>query len=865
MESSSVTNSGLSYSTALKIAWRESRSSASRFLFVILAVAIGTGSLTGVRGFSRSFRAMLLKDARTLMAADLSVRVFEHPTEDQLASFRSLESRGLERTWITETVSMLSADGVAVPQLIALKAVDATKYPFYGEVTTTTGISLPEVLSGDGVGVSDDLLTRTGLAPGAKVRIGAETFTIRAVLLQEPDRMSGSVNVGPRVMMSRENLERTGLTQLGSRASQRHLFRIPSAKADQIIQQVRDDLKKVFPDAVIADYRETHPLITRGLNNATTFLSLVSLIALVVGALGVAMAMQSHLQTKLDSIAIIKALGGRSSHILRIYLSQTLVLALAGGLIGLVVGLGVQFLFPVLIAKFFPVTPTVEFEWLSIVEGLGLAVLSTLLFTLPTLLGIRQIRPIVILRRDMEGDTPPAAERWKQWRASAFAGLLILIGMTAMATVLIDANWRDSLKVSAWFVGGLTVALFALAGLSWVLLRGIRLLLRAPGRSLPSALRHGLANLYRPGNHAEAVLVALGVGVMFTLTVYLLQSSLLGQIAASAPPGMPNVFVINITESDRVAVRTFLEKGPGVEGEVIVSASASGRIKAIDGKPMEQIAVDGPAKRYLRARNLTWSAELPKQTEVLAGAWWKTWSPDRPEIAVSQETAKLLGIKPGSVMDWDCGGHRIAMRVVAIYRTEAVGPGANTEFITSPDTLRQVPMLYFGAARVAPAQIPQLQKLSFEKFPALTMINLADVLDRVQEVIDQVALVVRSISAFSILAGMIILASSVAGSRVRRIREVVILKTLGATRQRIARTFTVEFLLLGGTAGLMGSLLASAFANLLLTRLLDAKFIFSPWPNLVAVLASALIALAAGWLASFRILGQKPLEILRNE
>jgi putative ABC transport system permease protein len=328
---------------------------------------------------------------------------------------------------------------------------------------------------------------------------------------------------------------------------------------------------------------------------------------------------------------------------------------------------------------------------------------------------------------------------------------------------------------------------------------------------------------------------------------------------------MPNVFLINITESDRVAVKAFLEKGPGVEGDVIVSATASGRIKAIDGKPIEQIAVEGPVKRYLRARSLTWNAELPKQIEVLAGAWWKTWSPDRPEIAVSRDTALLLGVKPGSVMDWDCGGRLIAMRVVAIYRTEAVGPGSNTEFITSPDTLRQVPMLYFGAARVAPAQIPQLQKLSFDKFPAITVINLADVLDRVQEVIDQVALVVRSISAFSILAGMIILASSVAGSRVRRIREVVILKTLGATRRRIARTFTVEFLLLGGVAGLMGSLLASAFANLLLTRLLDAKFVFSPWPNLAAIVASALIALAAGWLASFRILGQKPLEILRNE
>jgi putative ABC transport system permease protein len=330
------------------------------------------------------------------MAADLSIRVFEQPTETQLASFRKWESRGLERTWITETVSMLTGDSVAVPQLIALKAVDPAKYPFYGQVTTTNGLPLPAVLAGDGVGVSDDLLTRAGLTSGSTVRIGSATFTIRAVLLDEPDRMSGSVNVGPRVMMSRENLDRAGLTQLGSRASQRHLFRIASAQADAIIQQVRDDLKTVFPDAVFADYRETHPLITRGLNNATTFLSLVSLIALVVGALGVAMAMQAHLRSKLDSIAILKALGGRSAHILRIYLSQTLVLALRRQGPRPSHRLRGPTPVPPADRPILPVSPTVEFQWLSIAEGLGLALLSTLLFTLPTLLGVRQIRPIVI-------------------------------------------------------------------------------------------------------------------------------------------------------------------------------------------------------------------------------------------------------------------------------------------------------------------------------------------------------------------------------------------------------------------------------------------------------------------------------------
>jgi len=297
--------------TALRLAWRDSRNSAAKFAFVILAVAVGVGSLTGVRGFSRAFRTMLLKDARTLMAADLSVRVFELPTPTQQKLFDDFGTQSIDRTWITETVSMLSAPEMGSPLLVAVKAIDPAKYPFYGQVTTANNATLPSLLEGSGIAVSDDLLVRSGLKEGATVRLGTAEFVIKGVLTYEPDRMAGSVNVGPRVMLTRPNLERAGLLQEGSRSSQRFLFKFPAGQADAMILAARQKIAAVFPEAVIADYRETHPLITRGLNNATTFLSLVSLIALVVGALGVAMSMQSHLQQKLDSIAVMKSLGGR--------------------------------------------------------------------------------------------------------------------------------------------------------------------------------------------------------------------------------------------------------------------------------------------------------------------------------------------------------------------------------------------------------------------------------------------------------------------------------------------------------------------------------------------------------------------------
>ncbi|MCI0432950.1 MAG: ABC transporter permease, partial [Gemmatimonadetes bacterium] len=283
----------------------------------MVAVAVGVGSLAGVRGFSRAFREMLLRDARVLMAADLSVRLFELPRPRQLDMLASLEKRGVRRTWITETVSMMGSAQVAEPVLVAVKAVEPGVYPFYGQVKLRPEASLRAALTERTIGVSEDLLLRLEVQVGDVVRLGGEEFRIVAVVTDEPDRMAGSLNVGPRVLMSRAGLDRTGLLQPGSRAAQRHLFRLPETGAT--VAEVREELRRIFGGALITDFRETHPLITRGLDRATTFLSLVSLIALIVGALGVATAMHSHLQQKLDSIAVMKSLGARSSQIMRIY------------------------------------------------------------------------------------------------------------------------------------------------------------------------------------------------------------------------------------------------------------------------------------------------------------------------------------------------------------------------------------------------------------------------------------------------------------------------------------------------------------------------------------------------------------------
>ena len=473
------------YRTAAKIAWRETRASSGRFIFVILAVAAGVGSLTGVRGFSRAFHTMLQRDARTFMAADLTVRTFQLPTDPQTDEMNSLAKRGIERTQVTETLTMASPPNSSAPLLISVKAVDPAVYPFYGSVRFNPPMDVRTALQPDTVAVSDGVLLRLSARVGDTIRIGGQPFRISAEVTNEPDRMTGSLNVGPRVMISRAGLARTGLLIAGSRAAERFLFKVPPAIP---IGTIRDELKKVFSEGLIADYSQAHPLIDQGLRQSTTFLSLVSLIALVIGALGVATAIQAHLQQKMDSIAIMKCLGAKSAQVLRIYVLQTAGLGLVGSLIGIALGSLVQMAFPLFLARYFQVSMAPHFDFVSAIQGLTVGLLTVLLFTVPPLLGIRDIRPALIFRREMAA--PPAGLKvwWKRAAASVISAVVIL------AFVGLIAAWlSENARTGGWFALAMAAGLTSLALVAWVLLRGLRWL----SRHLPRRRRPGRAAGHR--------------------------------------------------------------------------------------------------------------------------------------------------------------------------------------------------------------------------------------------------------------------------------------------------------------------------------------------------------------------------------
>lgn len=844
-----------SYVSEIRLAWRETRPVWRRFLFLAVAVALGVGALTGLKGFSRALEQSITRSSRDLIASDMAVRMNSPVSSDELHVLESLKGRGAEVTRTTETLSMVSAGSNATAVLSDVRAVDPGKYPFYGSVELDPPQPLDKVLTAESTVVSRDLLTRTGASLGEWIQIGAARFRIAAILKSEPDRISFGIDIGPRILISREGLERSELIQFGSRATESFLYRLPSGMdLDEAGETIRDGFDRRVR---ITDYRDPNPRVSRGLDRTANFLSLLGLLALLVGGLGVSTTMHAYLQQKLDSIAVLKCLGGRTSQIVRVYLFQGLALGILGSAAGIGLGYGVQLLLPRVLKGLVDLNYELELAPGAAMQGFTIGLLVTLLFLLPPLLAVRKIRPIRLFLREMP------ETRYSMLRRLRKDPLPLVVSVALFMGTGLAASWlAESFRWGFTFLAGLAGCICLIIPFAALVMFILRRLPHIP----LLVLRQGLKNLNRPGNHAVSVMVSLGLGVAFVLTVYFIQTSLISQIVRSAPTDFPNVFLVGITDQDRPGIAAFLEHREGLsEFELIPSVSS--QLLAVDGsaprRPGWEREDSEERGRRGREFTLTWRDTLPPDTSIVRGTWWQP-PYDEPLVSVEEYAAERFGIEIGSVLDFGISGETVRARVVNIRNTEFPRPGGSNWFILSPGALERFPATCIGTVRVPGREVAGLQSDLFRQFPNVTSIDVGDVLARVQDLLDKISRVVRFMALFAIASGLIILASSVTSTRYRRIRETMLFRILGASRLQLRCIQAVELLTVGSASGLIGGLLAAAAAHFLLGNLLDTEFDFRWVPLLVGVAVSAILTTVTGWLAGLGILKQKPLDVLRE-
>jgi putative ABC transport system permease protein len=836
---------------ALALAWRETRGAWRSLVTLVLCVALGVAALASVGSLAASLDAALAREARALLGGDVEVRSARPLAAEVRQELERLRADGARLASTRELVGMARAPGSGRTLLVELKAADP-EYPLYGALVTSPAVPIDRLLEGGGAVVGTDLLERLGLGVGDRIELGQLAVVIRGAVLREPDRPATLVALGPRVFLAPADLDRSGLVQRGSRVRHRALVALPAGAP---ARPARDRLTAASPDAAarVVTFDDAQPGLRRAFGQVTRYLGLAGLTSLLVGGIGVASSVAVFLRRRVAALAILKTVGADSRTLLLAYLVQTQALALVGSLGGLVLGLAAAPLLLPVLRGVFPVELAWRPEPWSLARAALMGMGTALLCALPPLLRIRAVRPALLLRSEVDPALPRTRRSW-------LAAVPVASGLAALAL------WQAwSLTIGLVFAAALAAALgfLALLGRALALVAAAR----PGGRGL--AWRHGVANLRRPGRQTGVVLVALGIAAMLLTTVVLLERGLAREIDHERRREVPSFFFADVQPDQAAAFARVVREAGGADPAM--TAVVRARLAAVDGMPVTRELVERRRARdrswyFTREYVLTAAAEPPGQNRLLRGRWWTAAdAAARPRVSVEEEAATVLGVDVGSRLTFDVQGVPVEAEVMNVRGVDWQSLSMNFFMVLSPGALDGAPATYIGTARVAAAQEARVQDAIVATFPNVTAVAVREVLERVRSVLDRIAVAVRLVAVFSVATGLVVMIGALAASRSQRLYESVVLRALGATRGTVARAFAVEYGCLGAAAGIGGALLATALAWIVLRFVLDVPWTFEPVLVAASATLTTLLAVGVGFLGTYRLLGVRPLAVLREQ
>jgi putative ABC transport system permease protein len=849
-------SAGAARRAIVRMAWRETRGAWRHFAGFSLCVALGVAALTAVGTLAANVDRALTREAKALMGGDLELRSPRPLGDEAREAVERLRAAGAAVSTVRELVGMAREPEHGRTLLVEVKAVEPS-YPLYGRLDASPAESLPALLAGGGALVHRDLLERLGVRPGAVLLLGAARVTVRGVVEREPDAPGGFA-LGPRVLVAAETLEATGLVRPGSRVRYRTLVRLPG---DVAARDARERVARDVTDVAVrvTAFNEAQPGLRRFFSQVTTYLGLVGLVSLLVGGVGVASAVATFVRRQRPTIAILKCLGAGSRVLLATYVLQTQAIALVAGVAGAALGVALQPLVVRALAGVVPLALEARADPWTVARAIAMGSLTALACALWPLLAVRDVPPSLVLRQEVDATVRPR----RPWRAA----LPILAALAALAV------WQaGSLKLGGIFIGAGVAALALLAAFARAASRAAGM----GGRLRALAWRQGLANLRRPGGQTVGTVVALGTGVMLLVAIALLEGSLGRQIDHERRREAPSFFFVDV-QPDQVDAFTRLVRDTGGAAPVLTPVVRS-RLAAVNGtevtaamtrgprRPVDRETPGGEAAWYLRREYvLTFAEDLPATNTLVKGRWWRAPEWRRPLVSIEESAARHLGVDVGDRLAFDVQGVRVEGEVTSIRRVDWQSLTTNFFVIFSPGALDGAPATWVATVRVPPAAETAVQNAVVAAFPNVTALAVRDVLERVAGVLDRIALAIRVMALFSIAAGLVVMASALSATRYARLRESVIWRTLGATRGVVARIFAVEYACLGAAAGVGGTALAVLLSWVVLRFVLEVPWTFEPQAVALGVALTVATSVAVGGLGTFRLLGEKPLPVLRRD
>lgn len=819
------------------------------------SISLGVAALVAIDSFASNVQQSIRSQARDLMGGDVSFASNTKLSAPLQHALDSLNTHGTPVATVVSFISMASDTRSGGTRLAQIKAVTAG-YPFYGEIVTAPAGQWARLQQGQHAIVDPALLIALDAKVGDSLAVGYVKFEIIGAIKSMAGQSDASLVMAPRVFLPDRYASETQLLGFGSRASYEWLVKIPpTISSTDFVKPLRAKFQNEHVRVVTVVQRETN--IAESVQQLADFLGIVGLIALLLGGIGVASGVNAFVTRKIDTVAVLRCLGATSGQVLAIYVAQAAVMGLIGAAAGVLLGIGIQFALPMVMKNFLPVDVSVALDGRAISMGLAIGVWVALVFALRPLLALRRVSPLQALRRDTA-----ALEAERNRDVATQAVNLALVASVVLLAFQRAGSVRRGAMFAAGIGGSMLVLWFSAAALSFFARRMVT-------PRWPYVVRQGVANLYRPANQTRSVVLALGFGAFLVSTLYLVQANLLKQFEVTAAQSKANLIFFDIQEDQRAGLDSILAaQGQRALGYTPIVTM---KVAAINGRtPAAWAASQGiPANNWALRREFrsTFRDTIVATEKLTAGKWFgNAHLPDSlSELSLEESPAQEMHVKIGDIITWDVQGVPVATEITSLRSVNWGRFEPNFFAVLEPKALKDAPKSYATIASVqSDSVIALLQRSSVERFPNISSMDLSLVRRTIGQIVSEVSVAVRFLALFSLAMGIPVLFSAVAATRRDRLREGVLLKTLGATSRQIARILLSEYALLGALGALTGMALSFAGAWGLVHFIFGGTFAPALLPAAMIAVAMMALAIAIGLLTGRDVFRETPMAALRE-
>lgn len=847
MSDSKTSKSGLNW--LFKMAWRDGKSSGKKLVLFMASIVLGIAAVVSIQSFGETLKANISSESKALMGADFKIDSDDPPNERVQQIMDSLG--GAEAREI-KFASMAAFPQNEATKLMQVRGIEGG-FPFYGELETQPKEAANTYQKRGAALVDATVMLQLGIQPGDSIKIGKVTLPIAGELNSVPGSTAIFSSVAPPVLIPYRFIEESGLVQTGSRIDYEFYFTaVPNTDMDKLDKELGPMLDA--EDADLDTHTSTSDRLGRRYENFGKFLNLVAFIALLLGCVGIASAIHIYIKEKLRAVAVLKCLGASKKQTFLIYLIQVAVMGLIGGVIGTALGLMLQQLFPWLLDGLLPVDVEITFSLQVIVMGILLGVLMSVLFALYPLIGTLYISPLQALRVIKEKSK-------KSRKAISLVSASIFLFIFLFSLWLLE-DWKYSLA----FVGGILATFSILAGVAYLFMRGIRKYFPHTWGFVP---RQSLLNLFRPQNQTLTLVLAIGVGTFLISTLYFSKDLLLAQASIESQSDSPNMILLDVQSDQRENLAKTIKSNnlPVLEDIPIVTM----RVQSIKGKAVNEIRKDSTSQinRWVLNHEFrtTYRDSLIASEVIESGSWTGQGADKNPvPVSVSNNFAEDARVEVGDELVFNVQGVLQNAVVGSIRKVDWSRMQLNFSLVFPKGILEKAPQFHVLTTKVSGEEnSAKLQQELVSKFPNVSIIDLRQVLNVIEMLLGKISWIINFMAFFSILTGIIVLLGAIRTSKYQRIRESVLLRTLGAKSSQIITINALEYIYLGVLGGLSGVLLSLISSQLLAWLVFESPFVPSLVPFLVIFPGIVLLVLVIGLSNSLSVIRKPPLEVLRKE